>query len=171
MIKLALLAIASIPTYLISDWQFGICVGINDGDGVKIKTIFGKISCRLAEIDAPETASWFDPQPHGEESKEALEQLIFSRKGKEGIVWFKTLNKGRYDRYTTRLGCPRCFDINLKMVAIGAAWAYTNYISKERLPLFEKAQRRAKKKRLGLWGQSNPVAPWTWRKTRTRSGR
>lgn len=181
MIKLILFAIASAPLHLLTGWQFGICTKVSDGDGLKIKVLFGVINCRLAEIDAPETASFFERQPYGQEAKEDLERLVLPRKQSffqkgfhrypSNVVWFKVVQKdSRYNRSICKVGCLQCWDINYAMVKRGAAWAYTKwaYISDARRRSLIKAQEKAKKKRLGLWQYAHPIEPEIWRKTRKR---
>lgn len=181
MIRLILLAIASAPLSLLTGWQLGICTKVSDGDGLKIKVLFGTINCRLAEIDAPETASFFEPQPYGGKAKEELEWLVLSKKKSlfakgfhrypSNIVWFKIVQKdSRYNRSVCKVGCLQCWDINYEMVKRGAAWAYTKwaYVSESRRRSLIRAQEKAQRKRLGLWQYANPIEPEIWRKTRKK---
>jgi micrococcal nuclease len=51
--------------------------------------------------------------------------------------------------------------INREMVAEGWAWQYVQYDKSEEL---REAQKRAKKLKLGLWADAEPVAPWEFRR-------
>ncbi|MGI9446679.1 MAG: thermonuclease family protein [Pirellulales bacterium] len=51
--------------------------------------------------------------------------------------------------------------INTMMVRMGMAWWYSRYDKTEEL---ENAERYAKEKKIGLWADKNPIAPWDWRK-------
>ncbi len=47
------------------------------------------------------------------------------------------------------------------MVRMGIAWWYRRYDKTEEL---ENAERYAEENKFGLWADSNPIAPWDWRK-------
>jgi micrococcal nuclease len=52
-------------------------------------------------------------------------------------------------------------DVCKVLVKQGYAWAYVKYLhDKELLEL----EPYAKTNQLGLWSQSKPIPPWTWRK-------
>jgi micrococcal nuclease len=74
------------------------------------------------EIDAPEK-----DQPYRQKSKQALSDLVFSMEVR--VEWDKT------DKYKRTLG--RVFvgdtDVNLQEVKNGAVWAYTQYLTDERI--------------------------------------
>lgn len=58
-------------------------------------------------------------------------------------------------------------DANLEQVKRGLAWHYTKY--KKEQPFEDRitylhAQEEAMTAKVGLWVESNPVAPWDWRK-------
>lgn len=52
------------------------------------------------------------------------------------------------------------------MLTLGLAWWYRAY-AREQTPQersqYEFAEREAKTKRVGLWADPEPVAPWDWR--------
>ena len=58
-------------------------------------------------------------------------------------------------------------DVNLSQVLSGYAWHFKRY-QKQQTPkdreLYSQAEIDAKKNKLGLWGEKNPIAPWKWRK-------
>ncbi len=56
-------------------------------------------------------------------------------------------------------------DVSAEQVKQGMAWVYRKY-SKDRilLPLEDEA----KKQRLGLWADNDPVPPWKWRHKQKR---
>ncbi|MDE1152822.1 MAG: thermonuclease family protein [Micavibrio sp.] len=130
----------------------GKVVSVADGDTITILTSDKvQVKIRLVEIDAPEK-----DQPYGQNSKKALSDLVF---GKDVTVeWGKT------DRYKRTLG--RVFvgdtDVNLQQVRQGAAWAYTQYLTDERIKQAETEARNAK---AGLWAlQADQIMPpWEWR--------
>lgn len=146
----ALLLLATTPT--LAATLSGKVVAVADGDTITILTPDKEqVKIRLNEIDAPEK-----DQPFGQSSKKALSDLVF---GKDvSVEWNKT------DKYKRTLG--RVFigdtDVNLQQVKNGAAWAYTQYLTDDRIKQAETEARNAK---AGLWAlQADQIMPpWEWR--------
>ncbi len=67
------------------------------------------------------------------------------------------------DKYRRVLGTVYCDGVNANMhqVKNGLAWVYRQYASTSS-PL-SAVEESAKAKRLGLWADANPTAPWDWR--------
>lgn len=116
-----------------------------DGDGLSVNAL----SIRLAGIDAPE---W--NQDGGQRAKLALTRLVH---GKEVSVKVYALASGRWIGVvrTERNGVS--IDVGEYLVANGWAWNWPKYP-----PSYAKAQRHAKRQRLGLW-KGKPIAPWKFR--------
>jgi micrococcal nuclease len=136
-----------------SDQLIGKVVGISDGDTITILTEqHQNIKIRLAEIDAPEKK-----QPWGQNSKQALSDLIFSLS--------VTVDSVGVDRYGRTLGTVflKKVNINKHMVEHGNAWAYEKYVHD---PSYFALQKSAQTSKAGLWSLSEDqtVAPWEWRK-------
>jgi len=132
----------------------GRVVGISDGDTLAVLDASNtQHKIRLAAIDAPEKAQAF-----GRRGKQKLSELCY---GKTAIV-----NVISTDRYGRSVGDVDCSDINVNevMVQSGFAWVYRKYDKgHEHLYAFEDEARDARR---GLWVNSNPIAPWEWRKAR-----
>jgi endonuclease YncB( thermonuclease family) len=120
----------------------------------------------VAGIDAPEKK-----QPFGQKSKENLAALVFNRNVE--IVGDK---KDRYGRTVAKImisdpdcrlpKCDKHTDAGLQQVMSGLAWWYKKY-QKEQSPddrkRYEQAEIAARNRRLGLWTDPEPMAPWDWR--------
>ncbi len=142
-------------------------VGVSDGDTITvIDAGQAQHRVRLAGIDAPETG-----QPFSERSKQALSDLVFRRTVM--IQWSKT---DRYGRILARvlatppgpcpLPCIVRLDVNLAQVDAGMAWHYKAYAgeqSRSDRKAFAEAELRARERRIGIWSQPDPVAPWEQR--------
>ena len=50
--------------------------------------------------------------------------------------------------------------INRLMLETGYAWAYRNFLSGPHASEFPIGEKEARAKKLGLWKQTNPQAPW-----------
>lgn len=121
-----------------------------DGDTVHVFSKGEVLKVRLVEIDTPEM-----DQPHGQEAKEHLENLL-----KDGYI---NLDISGTDIYKRKLG--RVYwkekDINRLMVKSGHAWVYDQYVTDQ---TFYEDQNYARSRKLGLWESNDPIQPWEWRK-------
>lgn len=133
-----------------------LVVAISDGDTLKVRCgepgRYEQVTIRLAQIDAPEKA-----QPFGQRSKESLSHLCFGQ-------WATVARVSRdgYSRTVARVECQGV-DASAEQVRRGMAWAFTRYLTDPEIARLEQAARAA---RVGLWRESDPVAPWDWRKAR-----
>lgn len=60
-------------------------------------------------------------------------------------------------------------DVNLKQVSADLAWVYTDYIkelSVEGRKKYRAAETASNDAHIRLWQDEQPVAPWTYRKTK-----
>ena len=135
-----------------------------DGDTVHVVNKAGKkFKVRLTGIDAPEKN-----QPYGLAATYKLTEILINK-----LVLLKSKpNNGKpytIDRYKRVLAkiILDGKDINLSQVLRGYAWHFKRY-QKQQSPsdreLYSEAEIDAKKNKLGLWGEKNPIAPWKWRK-------
>ena len=110
-----------------------------------------KSTVRLADIDAPEKS-----QPYGSASRVALLMLVLH---KQVQVTPRVIDD--YGRVVATVHVDN-IDVSDAQVRRGMAWEYSRYHAKQSLKMLEDEARRA---RLGLWLQSNPVPPWEFRKS------
>lgn len=135
-----------------ADTLRGRVLWVHDGDTVTLTASNGVwFKIRLWGIDAPELG-----QPGGEVSMMALIRLA----GRKQV----TVDVKDRDRYGRLVGIIlyRKKDINLEMLKLGQAWYYKQYAPKQEN--YGKAETEAREKKLGLWAEADPVAPWEWRK-------
>ena len=108
------------------------------------------IKIRLINIDCPERK-----QPYSAVATKFTSDAIFGKKVSV-VVDSK-------DRYGRSLGWVY-YDgknINKELLKAGLAWHFRRYSKDERLQALED-QARAKK--VGLWKDKKPIAPWDWRR-------
>lgn len=162
----------------------GRCVGVTDGDTLTIlDDAQQQYEVRLADVDSPETSchtrkpSAFDEkcvehgQPFGKTAKKSLSDLIFNKRVRVMIAEAK--NKVGYVQESLSYGrvigtvLVDGVDANLQQVARGYAWHYGQYARHDQTPqqfqLYQRAEDAAKRQGLGLWSETAPVAPWTYR--------
>lgn len=111
---------------------------------------------RLAQIDAPEIGHGKNKpaMPYGEKSKAALGNLVENQ-----VVEAECQTKDRYGREVCKI-LVNGMDVNLEQVKNGMAWVYTKYAREQ---TYFEAEATAKTKRIGLWADSDPIAPWEFR--------
>ena len=149
-----------------ADTLTGRVVGVADGDTIAVLDADRQQhKIRLGGIDAPEKA-----QPFGQRSKENLSRLVFNKDVR--VEWEK---RDRYKRIVGKVwvqpaDCPTCpmtLDAGQAQLAAGMAWWYRKY-AKEQSPedrgRYESEEQEARARRVGLWGDVNPVPPWEWRR-------
>lgn len=109
-----------------------------------------KVRVRLVSIDCPEKK-----QPFSKKAKQYLSQLIFGKKVK--VYYHK---KDRYGRVLGEVFVDN-INVNEEMLKAGYAWHFKKYSKDKHLAELEN---QARKKKIGLWNDPNPIPPWEWRK-------
>jgi endonuclease YncB( thermonuclease family) len=129
----------------------GRVVGVHDGDTVTLLMAGNQqVKIRLAQIDAPES----DGQAFGQQSKQSLSGMVFNKNIR--------VEKDTIDKYGRTVGTIFVdgLDANREQIKRGMAWAYRKYLHDQSLLQVEDEARRAK---VGLWSDPNPMPPWEYR--------
>ena len=137
-----------------------LCARLDDGSPERIRV-------RFDAIDAPEHG-----QPHGTRARQALSRLIFRKQVdldcRKTDAYGRSVCKVMVAQDSAPDG-PRTLDAGLAMLTLGMAWWYRAY-AHEQTPQargqYEFAEEEARAKRVGLWRDAHPVAPWKWRQAR-----
>ena len=134
----------------------GQVVRILDGDTFELLTDNKQtVKVRMNGIDAPEKNQAF-----GQKSKDHLGSLCFRRQ--VAVVY---TGKDQYKRVLGTVYNTSGQNINLRMVEDGMAWHFVRYSSDGQLAA---AQRYARDNKKGLWSDPRAIAPWEFRRSRTR---
>ena len=128
-------------------------IGIMDGDTMEVLYQNKPVKIRLAHIDCPEKRG---SQPFGKHAKEALSDLCFGQQ-----VEVQAKNYDRYKRLIAVVVNARKKIVNQEMVKQGMAWHFKKY-SKD--TVYAELEITARHKKVGLWKDAHPIAPWNWRK-------
>ena len=132
--------------------RHGKVVAVLDGDTIEILDSNNKTyRIRLSGIDCPEKAQAF-----GQKAKQFTSDLCFGKSVK--VIVHST------DRYGREIGDIVLSDgtvVNEELVGAGFAWHYKQYSSDAGLA---KLEVEARKKKLGLWADPNPIPPWEFRR-------
>jgi endonuclease YncB( thermonuclease family) len=144
-----LLAVLSVNA-IAQDYS-GQVVWVGDGDtiGVLKDGVMQKI--RLSAIDAPEKKQAFGPI-----SKKGMASICAKR-----VAIVHPIDTDKYGRTVADVTCDG-INAGQWMVANGLAWVYDQYAANH--AAYYDAQHNARRQRLGLWGDDNPMPPWEWRR-------
>ncbi len=132
----------------------GKVIGIKDGDTFEVLYDSIPERVRLAEIDCPEKSQAF-----GKNARQYASDLCFGKT----VTVASDGKRDRYGRVVGTITTNEGINVNEELVKAGFAWHYKQYSKSKTLDGIE-AQARDKK--LGLWADKNPQAPWEWRKER-----
>lgn len=130
-------------------------IGIKDGDTVEVLYHQLPMIIRLEHIDAPEKKQAF-----GSVSKQKLSDLCFGK----NVTIISSGKKGNYDgrgRMIAEILVNDNVNANKEMLKSGLAWHYKKY---SRSAAYAQLEITARKNRVGLWSDKNPIAPWNFRK-------
>lgn len=132
-------------------------IAISDGDTITCRRINLRRSeskIRFAFIDAPESNQSF-----GKESHAKVKTLVYRK-----IVKINIVDTDRYGRHVAEVFYRRK-NINEELIRTGSAWVYESYIrDKNRLKHLIQLQDNAKKKKQGLWKNTQAIRPSDYRK-------
>ena len=157
------LSVLFVPLQTFATTLTGKVVKVADGDTITILVGTEQHRIRLQGIDAPERK-----QPFGKASGRSLSALVAGKQVRVeydkrdrygriiGVVWVR-------DTRCDAEPCPMTLDAGMYQLTTGMAWWY-RYYAKEQTPeqrgQYEFAEVEAKAKRVGLWQEPEPVAPW-----------
>jgi len=130
----------------------GKVVAIKDGDTYDVLFNGKAQTVRLAHVDCPEKKQAF-----GSKAKLFASNLCF---GKIVIV----SSEGKKDRYTRLIAEILLQDgrnVNKELVKNGLAWHFKKYSDNKD---YADLEFEARNNKIGLWRDSNPIAPWDWRR-------
>lgn len=151
---------ASAEIYESPQWVEDAKVGyVIDGDTVVVFKGREQFKVRLYGIDCPE-----DGQQWGDIATAGLIKMIGGK-----YVDLEVFGVDVYERLLATIYVDdgsEFIDVNEKMVVKGHAWVMRRYykeLSKDRQTQLNKLESWAKKKKVGLWRNDNPVPPWKWR--------
>ena len=132
-------------------------IRILDGDTMEVLYQNTPVKIRLAHIDCPEKRG---TQPFGSNAKIALSNLCFGQ-----MVMVQGEKYDRYKRLIAVVINTKKQIVNQEMVRQGMAWHFKKYSSDQ---VYAKLEIEARREKIGLWQDKNPVAPWAWRKVKKK---
>lgn len=135
----------------------GRVVSVTDGDTL---TVLGEdktpYKIRLQGVDAPEKT-----QDFGQKCKETLMETAINLTAEVEVY-----KKDRYGRIVAKVTVEGK-DVALEQLRIGCGWHYIAYAKEQNQAdreAYAAAEEQARKRKIGLWKNKNPQAPWDFRK-------
>lgn len=131
-------------------------VGIKDGDTVVV-LLDGNIqkTLRLADVDCPESS-----QPFGKNAKQFTSSQVFGK-----VISFIETDTDRYGRTIAKIYYDNKY-LSAEIIKVGYGWWYYRYSKDKSLGDLQLSARQMK---IGLWQDSNAIAPWEYRKMQRES--
>jgi endonuclease YncB( thermonuclease family) len=147
----------------------GRIVRVADGDTATLLSGHQQHRIRLASIDAPETGH--GKHKPGQSFGQASQQHLYTLVGGKTLT-ARCYEKDHYGREVCDILVDAYQTANALQVEMGYAWANTMnrgiYLRDTSLPAIE---RQARSTRKGLWQDSHPIPPWTWRQECWKQGK
>ena len=131
---------------------------IIDGDSVLVRDGSETIEVRLWGIDTPEYR-----QPYSKAAKKYTKKLL-----KNKTVVLEVKDQDKYGRMVAMLTLEGGISINELLVKRGFAWVHIYYCREAVCEKWKEYQKEARKRKLGLWREQEPVAPWVWKRNHKR---
>lgn len=131
----------------------GTVVSVSEGDILTVQTLGGRyFKVRLADIDCPQLKQLF-----GNQAKKFTEDLVLRKEVLVGYEWADI-----YGRIIGKAYLADGRELNVELVRGGYAWHYR--IQSPENETLAQLEAEARRKKLGLWVDSAPVAPWLFRR-------
>lgn len=150
-------SLGSVVEACASEGLSGRVADVKDGDTIVVEDRVGQfLTVRFNGIDAPESN-----QSYGREARDFLRGLLTGRSVQVEIV-----KMDRYGRYVGKVMLDDGADVGLAMIRAGLAWWYERYAreqSRADRAAYASAEQEARRRRLGLWQDERPIAPWDYR--------
>lgn len=133
--------------------QKAYVVKVIDGDSLLVELDKGRrVQFRLYGVDAPEHGQRFSKK-----STAYLRRTLLKKK-----VEYTKVTKDKYGRYIVIIK-GKGKTVNEALVQQGFAWVYPRYCKKKVCKKWKNVERKAQRKKYGLWQDTDPVSPWQWR--------
>lgn len=130
-------------------------IHIADGDTITVLDEHRKhVKIRLYGIDSPEKRQAF-----GHHAKQYISLLVAGKR-----VEVECFGEDRFGRTLGIVHSSNGVNINQEMISAGMAWVYRQYCKRPECVMWVNCERQTRAARRGLWIDSAPVPPWTWRK-------
>jgi micrococcal nuclease len=130
----------------------GECIGVTDGDTIRVMYQGAAVTIRIWGVDAPESGAEYSNR-----AKQFLSRRVFRKQ-----VRITPKDTDRYQRTVAQVAVAGV-DLGQALVKEGLAWHWPRYSNND--SLLAAAEREAKSARLNIWSLPNPIPPWERKQT------
>jgi endonuclease YncB( thermonuclease family) len=132
-------------------------IKVHDGDTLTgVDSVHVTHKLRLLGIDCPEY-----PQPYGEEAAKTVQKLCL-----HDTVRVFTSKRDRYGRELCTIRLNDGTELNRRLLSLGLAWWFSRYSPNNKE--YKALEVPARRNRVGLWSQPDPMPPWIYRDSRRK---
>ena len=152
----ALCLLLAVPAFAAPAQFPALVIDVADGGTLTVLTKNKQqVTIRLYGIDCPENGQAF-----GDSAKQATTDAVYGKN-----VTVQPLGRERNGRVVAVVLMPGGSSLSEHLVRNGMGWVYARHCKRADVcvPLWH-LELEAKRHRLGLWRDENPVPPWEWRK-------
>lgn len=155
---LLLLILILVPAQVYA-WP-GTVVSVHDGDSIRVRRADSTVvPIRVYGIDCPELG-----QPHGDAARDLTSALLLGK----AVEVVPTGQRPSYGREVAGIVLlDQLVVLQDALVSSGLAWVDGRYCKATVCDYWRMHQQDAKTAFRGLWAEESPIAPWTWRRSRT----
>jgi micrococcal nuclease len=132
-------------------------IRIIDGDTLEIQRERRVQRVRIWGIDTPER-----DQPYASQAQQFTRSLLV---GRETVI--QPMDFDVYGRLVALITVDEK-NISEELVGSGLAWVHIYFCNEPICTAWQSLQQRAKSRRIGLWSDPHPIAPWQWKKKHLR---
>jgi len=131
---------------------------IIDGDTIAVKYHEKRVKVRLWGIDTPEYH-----QAYSKVAKKYTVGLV-----ENSIVSLQIKDWDDYGRMVALVTTADNKSLNEELLKAGLAWVHIYYCKEAICDQWYEYERQAREKRIGLWRDKSPIAPWVWKRNNKR---
>lgn len=136
-------------------------IKISDGDTITVLTEDKRqVRVRLFGVDTPEKS-----QARGRQAADFTKSVSALQ-----MVDIQEMDVDRYGRLVGKVTLADGRVLNAELVANGWAWVYRDYCKTAECTAWSELEGQARAKRVGLWQDRSPQAPWEWRREQRGGG-
>ena len=132
-------------------------IGVKDGDTFVLLIDDFQLVVRFTHIDCPEKK-----QPFSNRAKQFVSDKCF---GKYVTLIIDDKKIDNYGRILAEVILENGENLNKELVRNGLAWHFTRYSSDEE---YAQLEIEARNNRIGIWSDPSPIAPWDWRRPKSK---
>ncbi|MGD9332580.1 MAG: thermonuclease family protein [Desulfobacterales bacterium] len=149
---IVLISLVAAAPALAGDLIAARVIGVTDGDSVIVlEDGNNRVKIRLHGVDCPEIG-----QASGAEAKNFTSGLSFGK-----AIEYRLVGIDKFGSTVATVYLDDGRELNLEIIKAGLGWYEKRYLKR---PDYADAEAQARKDKIGLWADPDPLSPWEWRR-------